>query len=62
MGGAMTTRIGEAARRLDVSAMTIRRMEKASKITIGRDWRGRRVFTEQTLETLRRLLYPTQPG
>jgi DNA-binding transcriptional MerR regulator len=55
-----TRRIGEAARELGVSAMTLRRLEKAGKANLGRDWRGRRVFSDEDLAQLRQLLYPTQ--
>jgi len=51
-------RIAEAARLLDVSAVTVRRLDAAGKIHVVRDRNGHRRFDEKSLQEARNYLYP----
>ena len=50
-------RIGEAARRLEIHADTLRRLERRGMFTASRDWRGHRRFSERDVQEIQRLLF-----
>lgn len=50
--------IEEAARRLGVHRLTIKNMERRGKIKFSRDRNGWRIFDEQVVEELQRILHP----
>lgn len=53
-------KIGDAAKLLGLSTETLRRWERAGKITFSRTPGGKRLFSEADLEAVRNLLKPTQ--
>ncbi len=55
-------RIGKAAREIDVSPSTLRRLDRAGLIVIKRDKNGDRFFTQEDLEIIRAILFPECPG
>ena len=57
MGRDTRLSITEVARQLGVTAKTITRWEKTSKVKRAkRDWRGWRIYSTEDLEEMRRLL------
>ncbi len=50
-------RIAEAARQLNVSAATIKRLERGGFFKAQRDWAGHRRFTEDDIQKLHALLF-----
>jgi DNA-binding transcriptional MerR regulator len=50
-------RITEAARRLNVSAATIKRLERGGFFKAQRDWAGHRRFSENDIQSLHALLF-----
>jgi predicted site-specific integrase-resolvase len=54
-------RLCDAARKLGISATSLRRLDRAGKITLARDLNGHRRVTDGELEMLRRIIYPETP-
>jgi DNA-binding transcriptional MerR regulator len=54
-------RISEAARQLQISASTLKRLEQRGLIRVRKDRNGQRRYTSDDIQRIRALYYPAAP-
>ena len=50
--------VSEAARKLGIHPATLRDLENRGLIEVQRNWSGWRVYSQEQIESLRKILYP----
>jgi DNA-binding transcriptional MerR regulator len=54
--------VTEAAKRLGIHPSTLRDLENRGMIQVQRNWSGYRIYSQEQIETLKKILYPENQG